>query len=353
MDGAHRVHVQSPAPRAVWSQVLAADPQSMVQQTPSWFAAVLQASGGTDASRLYTLPDGRRIVLPVVRRTLLPGVALDGAFPGTYGPGGLIADGGLRPSDVRTVLDDLRRSSALSTRLRAGHASAAAWESAPVGVRHLPGRTHVLDLSGGFPEVLARRFAPSARRGIRKAERSGLEVQWTSGPGLVPAFYELYLRWTARRAEESGVSRVLALALARRREPLAKFTAVTSALGDGCRTWVASAGGEPVAAIITLAHGRHAAYWRGYSHKPVAGPLRANLLLQHLAIQHACEAGRADYDLGESGEVRSLERFKESLGARSKPTVDLRIERLPLTRLQRAVSDAEARVARGLARRVI
>jgi hypothetical protein len=342
---------ESPAPRKVWAEVSAADPHCTIQQTPQWFEAVLRTGGGTDVSRLYTLPDGRRLILPMARRSPFPGLAFDSAYPANYGPGGLLADGGLRPADVRAVLEDLRRSTALSTHLRAGAATAPVWEAGLVpGVQRVPWQTHVVDLTGGSQVVYAERFRSSARRSVRKALRAGVKVDWASGCALVPTFYDLYLRWTERRAAESGIPRSLALALAKRREPLRKVLALMDQAGSDGRVWIASFGDQPVAGMIMFRHGRHATSWRGYSHKPVAGPLRANVLLDHHAIEWACESGCVDYDLGGSGGVRSLEQFKESLGGRSVPTIDLRIERIPLTRMQQMQATVEDLVARQLGR---
>ena len=95
------------------------------------------------------------------------------------------------------------------------------------------------------------------------------------------------------------------------------FERVAAGLGDACRQWVAWHSGTPVAAAVVLVHGQHALFWRGYSIKSVAGPLRANSLLQKLAIEDACEHGCRFYGMGQSGDVASLERFKESFGASS------------------------------------
>jgi len=50
-------------------------------------------------------------------------------------------------------------------------------------------------------------------------------------------------------------------------------------------------------------HGENADYWRGYSRKDLAGPSRANNLLQRLAIEDACDAGCRYYSMGGSGVV--------------------------------------------------
>ena len=52
------------------------------------------------------------------------------------------------------------------------------------------------------------------------------------------------------------------------------------------------------------------------------------------AIEEACERGCLDYEMGESGGVSSLERFKQKLGGEPRRIAEYRVERLPLSKLQ-------------------
>ncbi|MGY1779751.1 GNAT family N-acetyltransferase [Geodermatophilus sp. SYSU D01036] len=340
----------TPAPRDVWTSVLAEFPGATIYQTPEWFDAVAAASGSTDVSRLYELEDGRRLVLPLLRRTPVPGLRFDESYPSSYGSGGLLASGGLRETDVSLVLTDLLDGDAAVCRVKGNHDTFGAWEAGRVpGVTSVPRQVEVLDLDGDFSTVWERRFSSAARRAVRKAERSGLDVECDTTGRLVPDFYRLYLQWTERRAGESGVPRRVAVLLARRREPLEKFRAVAAIPGDGCRVWVARHAGEAIASIVTLVHGEHAVFWRGYSSKAAAGPTGANNLLQRLAIEDACRAGCRFYSMGESGGVESLVRFKRSFGATARTAVEMRVERLPVGRLQALRDGVQNRAAEVLA----
>ena len=347
-DTVTRHHVVCPAPRSVWDEVLVADSGATIYQTPAWFDMAIEVTGAADVSRLYETEDGRRLILPMLRRQLLPGFALDDSYPARLGSGGgLLASGGLRVEDVRHVLSDLLHTPAISTRIKANHDTASRWEAGLVpGVNTMPRRVEVLDLDGGFSRVWNKRFQYSARKAVRKAEGSGLVVERDTTGQLVSTFYQLYLHWTNRRAAESGMPRSVALRLARRREPLRLFESVARSLGEKCRIWLARHNGEAVASLMTLVHGDHAVSWRGYSRKELAGPLRANNLLQRLAIEDACDAGCRFYSMGESGGVAALEHFKYTLGATPREGVECRIERLPLTRIERFKGRAEAQAAR-------
>ena len=61
------LRVTSPAPRDPWEAALARDPNALVSHTPAWIDCLCAFRGYEDASRLYELPGGRSLVLPMVR----------------------------------------------------------------------------------------------------------------------------------------------------------------------------------------------------------------------------------------------------------------------------------------------
>jgi hypothetical protein len=331
--------VVSPAPRDVWEAVLAESADASIYQTPGWLDCVCAAGGYEDASRLYETAGGRRLVVPMARRRGLPRLLeLEASLPARWGYAGILAPDALLPSDVEAVVGDLRERRGLRTSLKPGPRAAAVWRSSAgdgcVGVTHT---VHTLDLGAGFDGVWSKRFSSKTRTKVRKAERSGLEVSCDSSGRSVDAFYELYVKSIERWVPGGG-------RLARRRwavrngEPAGKFRAVAERLGDACKIWVASVAGEPAAAIIVLKYGRHAMYWRAAMDKPLAGPTRANYLLQSLAIEDACRAGCELYHMGESSP--SIAEFKSAFGAVPEQYVEYRLERWPLTRTSSRVAAA-------------
>jgi hypothetical protein len=341
--------VTSPAPQDIWQEMVAADPEATVFQTPQWTSCVCDAGGYVDSSRLYETSTGRRLLLPMVRARGRPGsLASEASMPKFWGAAGLVSPGQLHMEDVAEILGDLAAAPGVLMSIRPYFPQAAAWERArPQSFVILPHLVHVLDLEGGFEQVWGKRFGTKARGGVRKAERAGLTVEMDTTGRLVPQFYDTYLRWHEHQARERGTSPTLARRLAQRREPLRKFTLVARRLQDACRVWVASHGGEPIAAVMALVAGRHAYYWRGFSEREAAARTRANDLLQRLIIEDACLAGCRYYNMGESGSVGSLMDFKKKFGAQPLQTPEFRRERLPLTRLSHW-QDAARRSAAGL-----
>jgi hypothetical protein len=339
--------VSTPAPRAVWNDLLVADPAAQMFQSPEWFDTVLAVQGGTDASLHYELPGGRHLVLPLVGR--LPGpLRTEASLPHGWGPCGVLAGaGGVTSSDVSTVFADLTSRGLLRISLRPPGRDDAAYEaSLPAAIARTSHRDQSLDLAGGFEEVWTSRFTGKARRAVRKAEGSALVVERDDTGRLIPEFYALYqaslIRWAAQQHEPLALARLRAS----RRDPLKKFTAVAERLGSALRVYVARRDGKPAAAIVVLTYGRTATYWRGAMDKDLAGPSRANDLLHRLAIEDACERGCLTYEMGDSGASTSLARFKESLGAVSRDYHGYRLERLPLSAWDAAARGAVKRVLR-------
>jgi lipid II:glycine glycyltransferase (peptidoglycan interpeptide bridge formation enzyme) len=207
-------------------------------------------------------------------------------------------------------------------------------------------------LRGGFDRVWKEKFKGSTRTGVRKAEHAGVVIESDHSARLVPVFYELYLRWIERRAQESNLPVTLQLYRARRREPLRKFGVISELLGDSCQVWVAWHEGQPVAAAIGLIHRSHAIYFRGFSDKALAGPSCANDMLQRAMIQDACRRGCTDYNMGGSGGVPGLIAFKARFGAVPKSFPVYTLDSSAMRSAQR-LTDGLQKGLRGVLRSVV
>ena len=339
------LRVTSPAPRGAWREILRADPDALVTQSPEWIDALCATGAYSDTSRLYETRRGIRLLVPLVRRSgpWPRKLAPQASMPAAWGFGGLLAERMPEPDELEAVLADLASSRALCTSLRPNPLHADSWAAAERhGALAIPRLAHVLDC--GSPGDAWDGLRSSARRAVRKAERSGLEVECDTSGRLLPVFHQLFRQSLDRWARGQNEPRPLARWRGLRRDPLAKFERLASHLGDAMQVWVASKDGVPAASIIVL-RGANAHYTRGAMNPEIAGPTRANDLLQWLAIESACEAGCRSYHMGESGSSRSLDQFKSKFGARPVPYAEYRFERLPLTK-----ADA---LARGLVKRAL
>jgi hypothetical protein len=304
---------------------------------------VCAVDGYEDASRLYETVDGRRLVLPLVRRRALgPALSPRAALPMGWGPGGLVGEGGtVRPEDVRMVVADLARRHPLRVRLRPDPTAAAVWEvGVPVGVAREPRMAQTLTLEGGFDHVWRTRFRGDTRTRVRRAERAGVVVERDDTGRLVPVFQQLYAMSVARWANRNGDPLALARWRAAWREPERKLRTVAETPSAGCRVYAAFLAGRPAAAIVVLFAPGAAAYWRGAMDEELAGPAYANYLLHRVAIEDAADAGCAAYHMGESAPGSSLALFKSRFGTVEQHYATYRIEPALVTRLDSVVRGA-------------
>jgi CelD/BcsL family acetyltransferase involved in cellulose biosynthesis len=161
---------------------------------------------------------------------------------------------------------------------------------------------HRLDLRPGAEEVLRRFHKDCVQRKIRRAEREGVVVAAGTSPQILDEFYHL-------------------MVLTRRRhglppQPLAWFRNLIDCLGDSLAIWVARKDDQPIAAIVTVRHGRTLTYKYGASDARFH-QLGAMPCLFWTAIQDGMSRGLDSFDLGRSDEDNpGLIAFKDHLGAK-------------------------------------
>ena len=347
VSSAEVAKVTTPAPPEVWRDLYARDPESLLTQAPEWTACLCAHGGYEDASRLYEFADGQQLLVPMVRRKGLPAsLSIRASLPHAWGSGGVLARREPSADELRAVFGDLLAGSGLTLSVTPNPRRAEVWRAAAPGASKLsviPRRAHVLDLAGGFDAVWQERFLSKTRNKIRKAEKRGVVIECDTSGRLIPVFYDLLRRSVDRWADQQNEPRWLSRWRAAQRDPQSKFEHLARTLGDACRVRVAWHDGQPVAATITLLGPNTADYIRGVMDKARAAPVNANDLLQSVGIQEACEAGCRYYHLGESAWSGPLSAFKERFGAQAYTYDEYRLERLPVTRLDRLMREGVKR----------
>jgi hypothetical protein len=342
--------VVTPVSRDVWREVHAADPDAIVTQSPEW-ADALHSRGHSDASRLYELPDGRRLVLPLVARRRAGMTMSEESWPYGWGYGGALVEGGdLTVDDARLVLDDLRARPAVLRALTPMPLRGAVWDAAAgADVLRVPYTSQVVDLGVGWDQLWEKGFKRQARNSVRKAERFDLDVRREDGRSAqrgLAVFRDLYAQSVDRWAEQRGQPLALARRLAARRDRPGQVAAAAAALGERCVVWSVLREGAPVAVNVVLLGGHHALGWMcAMDTTGIARETLATYLLHSLAIQDACERGARWFHMGESDAGSGPEHFKRYFGAVPVSYASLRFERLPLSRAEQAARRAYGAVS--------
>lgn len=346
--GSIQLVATGPATREKWEAVIRTDPNVSIRHTPIWADCICRSEGLEDATRAYESPDGRFIVLPLVRHRRLPvRLTPESSWPGGWGLCGLLAtEGCIVADDVIGIIKDLQNHNSLRTSFPVPRMIAdQLWEAyVPRDVIRNSHQTHVLDLSGGFQNVWRTRVSSTVRSASRKGKRLGIAVESDTTGRLLPVFDALYRKSVDRWAEAQSDPLVIARLLAQWHEPLRKFEVVTELLKEACEVHIAWLNGNPLAGIIVLTHGLVANYWRGAMDKERIAGTGANELLHEVAIETACRSGCLHYDMQRSPSP-GVARFKAKFGAEPTNFLEYQFERIPVTTLERR--------ARLLARRML
>ena len=347
------LRVVSPVPREVWESLLRSDKGAAVTQSLSWRDAVFASGRYRDVSVLYEFGSGRQVVLPLAqRRGQPPHAAMVASWPHEWSVGGPIClDGRVSPAEAAAVLADVARRGALEAQVALPYNADRAWLEAAGRFKVARYGCYVLDLDGGFEHVWQHKFRGTARTAVRKAERSGLDVEVDRSGQLIEVVHELYERSARARAarlrEPAWLTRARMSRVARWTS-LPQMKLVAEHFGKECATWVARSKGEPVAALIVLRFGMFTHFWRVAEDGELAHPVRATELLHRLDIEEACRDGYRFYNMGGAPEGSSLARYKEKLGASMHFTHELSLTRPPL----RAVRTAR-RLSEDLAKKTL
>jgi FemAB-related protein (PEP-CTERM system-associated) len=279
-----------------WSEAVGELSDSRLAHSPEWFTVIRRAYGHEPLYLRAEDEEGGGGVLPafIVRRPLLGTVItsmpfLDGGGPCSSSPA-------LAHALIERLMDEARREGAETVELRCTERLGLAWQPTESKVNLM------LPLPGEA-DRLWRQFDGSVRNQIRKAERSGLSVEF-GGPEKLAPFYETF----AERMRDLG-SPVHSEGFLR---------TVLESCGGRARIALISKGRTIVGGLIALAFkDRLVAPWAACLKDYRS--LCPNMLLYWATLRTACGEGFRRFDFGRSSRGSGTYRFKRQWGALEEP----------------------------------
>jgi serine/alanine adding enzyme len=295
---AHAVAVRPeiPAAAGTWRRWVHDLRDPHLAHSQEW-AAVIHRTYGHEP--LYLAADdgsGRAGLLPafIVRRPLF-GMAVT-SMPFLDGGGPCSSSTAVERGLVESLISEARRLGARLIELRCSRRLNIEWEPAE----------HKVNLTLPLPpnaEQLWRRLDRSVRNQLRKAERSGLSVDF-GGAEMLDAFYSIF----AIRMRELGCPV----------HDRSFFRAIVHEFGAHARVGLVRKGGTPIGALLALG-------FRDTLTVPWASCLSeyktlcSNMLLYWETIRTACVEGYRYFDFGRSSRGSGTYRFKKQWGALESP----------------------------------
>jgi CelD/BcsL family acetyltransferase involved in cellulose biosynthesis len=294
---------------ADWDSMVEASPTAIYFQTREWFEIWSEYAGYQNETRLIRFASGKKVLLPLCRRDFL-GRLLRLHFLAPKGMGGFVTDDTLDPQEKKELGTMLRGTGMLYGRLNAYDTL-----TNELVQRHSNDSTQVLDLRGGFEQVIGRwteGHRKRARKGLREDvtfERSTKEEDWK-------AYYALYRESLARWGDAATNSYGWGL-----------FQAMCRSRSGRIQLWLAKQEGRAVCGAINLYHQQHVAAWHSAGSEELRKKLNATLALEYSMIKDACEKGFLHYDFGPSGDLEGPALFKRGFGTESRM---VRVYKAPL-----------------------
>lgn len=306
--GSLEVTRETEAP-ADWAGLMAADPASDYFHTPYWSEAARRSWPGVEVFWLCARQSGRLVggMAAVQHQDRL--ARLESGLDGTSG--GPLVDSSLPSEDQHAIFQALvaayldQRQGALQPvcltfnadqELRWGELlrrGKVTWNPADN-----PGA--VIDLSGGLDAVDSGKLAMNKRNERNRAQRRGVTVEAVHDVALLRAYYPLFESacevWGKVPTPLPFLEDLL------RDKAHVYFVAV-------CRE------GRVLGGHLNLLYGERAIAWSGVTDRQHARQLFPATMAMWGDIVAACERGATLLDLGGSGGVVSLERFKKYFGA--------------------------------------
>jgi FemAB-related protein (PEP-CTERM system-associated) len=281
---------------AAWRETVEELGASTVAHAPEWFRAIRKGYGHEPLYLSGEDGDGRAGVLPafIVRRPLLGTVVSSMPFLDTGGP--CSASPELTHALVAHLVGEARRLGARAVELRGT-------ERLSLDQPPLENKVNLVLPLPADPDRLWRGVGGAIRNQIRKAERSGLTVEFGHTELLGP-FYDAF----AVRMRDLG-SPVHARGF---------LGAVLEAFGPRARIALVRKGHAPVGGLVALAHKDSLVIpWATCLKEYFA--LCPNMLMYWETLRTACREGFRRFDFGRSSRNSGTYQFKRQWGAHEEP----------------------------------
>ncbi len=286
--------------KSKWEEIVLDSNDSYFYHSPSWSKIMEKTFNFHDSTRLYTI-NGKEILVPVMRKKKY-GFNVYDSMP--LGYGGFFSGDKISFHEIEIIIDKimggkniifnftLSPSSNLSIDLK---------KSSVSQVNDVWSYTHILPLNNDFDYIWKNYFKRNTRRAIQKSERNNIEIQKGDSLNDFKDYYCLYVDASKKWGYETP------------EYPLRLFKNLYRFGSDSVDLYMAYRDSELIAGLISFSYGRNVSGWSNVFLSQYGALNPTSLLVSH-SIECACKEGYKNYDLGASGDLGGVRKFKESFG---------------------------------------
>ncbi len=261
-------------------------PEFTIFHTPLWINALLTAFPHMqDASRIMTLPDGRKVLLSGLITDRLGLWRWLEAMPFAFIGGPVVEEGVLSRDDFAHIIQQIKPGTGWLSINLDPLSPLAQPDQLGAGASALT--TYLLRLENDF-EAVEHRFTKTVRYDARMAEKKGVSAR--RGSGLED--FEAYLQLTRLASQKWGLSATPFP------EPLYRVLATLPA--EQVRLWLADYETKVIGGLICIFYAPGCALYWASAMQPDYAHLNPTKLLLREAIREACQRSVTVFNMGPS-----------------------------------------------------
>ncbi len=295
-----------------WDDLVAGDRSASFFQSRVW-SEVLSSTLPDHEPLFVAAHRGDELVagIPVIRRSRGPVMVVESMPFGTYG-GVLTTDRAPSQAAAELVLALLDAVDGITVgQIRIVDFNGRLADACD-GFEPVTSEAQVLDLDRPYDDVWAG-FRSSVRNKVRKAEKAGVTIREARGTDDFHAYHRLLEECSERWGTTNSFDEDF-------------FAALAESGSDAVQMWLAEYDGEIIGGDLNFVTATSVFNWGNVSHRESAS-LGTVPLLHANAIEDGCRRGLTTYNLGGSGGIDAVARFKSAFGTRCVPYTEYVLEK--------------------------
>lgn len=285
----------------IWKKITEEDRSSTIFQTPEWIDLELETNNRKNISKLITLDDGRRVILPLTIGKYEEGLRSKIVYD--IGGGKTSIYGGCITADDLSVKEREKIREKVAKKVCGGiKPKTFGLRSSPLTSEEGESFTQIIEVEEDFEQTFEKQTS-SARQNYRKGKKNNLEIKSCNDSSYLEEFYDIYLENVERWDDPNTVytKEIFRSILENLPEKNSELRMVQKE-------------DEFIAGLVEVKHQNHTYMFMNclkYDYRKYY-PNNYNITE---ASRNAIKEDRKYYDMGSSSGIEGLIKFKESFGS--------------------------------------
>lgn len=284
-----------------WGELISNCDEAYFFHTPLWAKIMEKTYNFSDYTQFYEV-NGKKILVPLMRKKKYEFNLLS-SMP--FGYGGFFSKSAIFSYDVKNLVNQIIRGRNIILNFTMPPLSNLPLDfedSSIIEVKDSWNYAHILPLKKGFDYIRKNKYNRRARRSIKKAVNNDVEIRKGDSLDDFEDYYHVY----SKSAEEKWGYETPP-------DPLELYKNMYKYGSNHVDIYLAQKDGETIAGYITLNYGKNI-FMYGGAFLSKYGSLQPSSMLYDHIIEIGCNEGYDYLNMGASGDLSGVMKFKENFG---------------------------------------